>query len=92
MKLLQALMSAAATVPFSGRKSKDQHNFPESDGKELRPLPREEAADYTSYQRKYSQLAAFSFKQENDMQNFKYFCTLNEKHLKLIRDKYNLSH
>lgn len=89
MKFLQALMSAAATVPFSARKTKDQHNFPESNGKELRLLLRKETV---SYQRKYSQLAAFSFKQETDMQNFKYFCTLNEKHLKLIRDKYNLIH
>lgn len=73
-------------VAFSGRKSKDQHSFPGSDGKELRPLPRKEAADYTSYQRNTD----FSFKQETDLQNFRYFCTLNEEHLKLIRDKYNL--
>lgn len=79
-------------MAFSGRESKDQHNFPGSDGKELRPLPRKEAADYTSYQRKYSWLADLSFKQETDLQNLKYFCILNEKYLKLIRDKYNLIH
>lgn len=46
ISLSQAINRSINTVAFSDRNSK-ANTFPESDGKELRPLLRKEAADYT---------------------------------------------
>lgn len=89
ISLSQAINRSINTVAFSDRNSK-ANTFPESDGKELRPLLRKEAADYTWYKRKYFWLTDFSSKWETDLQNLNYFCSSNKERLNLIGDKDNL--